>query len=166
MVGVMQRWMLFGISYLAAVGNARSSYAQEVFRYPVRIERIHVYAFPQKALNTEVRQSVSGRVSDLNGTPLAGVDVVALGLGRATITDGRGGFRFSSMPTGTFELQFRRQGFELSQWSVTVEPNLPALEVEIAAIEPTWCTIPSSRKDIACPALVTGIKAKEQPDRR
>jgi hypothetical protein len=161
----MQKWSL-GMSFLVVVGFPPSARAQEAFRYPVRVERIQLYSFSTPALNTAAVQNVSGRVFDLDGRPLAGVDVVALGLGRATTTDGRGGFRFSRLPAGFFEFQFRRQGFELSQWSVTVEPNLPTLDVSIAAIGPTWCAVPSNRKDIACPMMVVGARAAEQPDRR
>jgi hypothetical protein len=158
----MKFWMMAGSLALVAVAGSPVGVSAQEVRYPVKLQPIHVYQFPAQTVNVGNRIAVSGRVRDREGRPLAGVEVVAMALGRVAVTDDRGGFRLDRVPEGTYEFQIRDQGFELTQRTVTVDPNLTALEFSIAALGPTWCLTKDDRRDTACPTLVKGARAAER----
>ncbi|QEH35013.1 hypothetical protein OJF2_35580 [Aquisphaera giovannonii] len=58
-------------------------------------------------------RSISGRVADRRGQPVAGADVVAGGSGVSTATDDRGAFRLDGLPPGPAMLVVRRDGFRI-----------------------------------------------------
>ena len=59
--------------------------------------------------------SISGTVTDADGAALPGVIVQAvadvLPMGRSTVTDADGGYRFPAMPPGDYEVSFTMPGF-------------------------------------------------------
>lgn len=88
---------------------------------------------------------LSGSVRDPDARPLAGVEVIALGLGRVTFTNAEGAFRLRQLPPGTFEFHFRRLGFDLARRFVTLEPGKPLeLDVELRRLVP----VPDSRASL------------------
>jgi hypothetical protein len=156
------RWVVLGsLGWLAATGLSPSVEAQERFRYPVRSERIHLYPFPAPVVRTESDREISGRLRDGEGQALAGVDVVFLGLGRATVTDAQGRFGLPRTPSGTLEVHFRRPGYELTQRTIVIDPNLSVLEITVPALGPSWCAERRDR-DTACRVGVTGARAAER----
>ncbi len=60
---------------------------------------------------TPVAESLSGRVHDAAGQPIAGADVALEELDRAVITGEDGNFRFANVPDGRYTLQVRRPGY-------------------------------------------------------
>jgi iron complex outermembrane recepter protein len=53
---------------------------------------------------------VSGRITDSARTPLAGVRILIVELGRRAASDEKGQFRFGALPTGSFTFSFSRLG--------------------------------------------------------
>ncbi len=59
----------------------------------------------------EAQHVIRGQVVDTAGTGLAGVEVVLAEAGRRGVTDSRGGYAVSNIPTGRYEVVFRRLGY-------------------------------------------------------
>ncbi len=103
----------------------------------------------------ETRAALSGVVRDQEAQPVAGVEVIALGLSRVAFSDDRGAFRLERLPPGTFEVHFRRLGFGLARRTVTlVSGKRLEVEVQLHALVPVTCEVRSRAWSVACP--VTG----------
>ena len=75
------------------------------------------------AAGTAVAQSagtVVGRVSAVDGRPLAGIQIAISALARGAVTDTGGRFTISNVPAGTHLVQARGLGYSLGTSSVTV----------------------------------------------
>ena len=64
--------------------------------------------------------TVAGRVSSVDGRPLAGVQISISALARGATTDTAGRFTITNVPTGTHTLQARNLGYGLASATVTV----------------------------------------------
>jgi hypothetical protein len=67
--------------------------------------------------------TVSGIVHDRDQRPLAGVDVVALGVGRVAVTNREGRFTLTGLPAGAVELQVGDNWLERKRRIVTLGPG-------------------------------------------
>lgn len=68
--------------------------------------------------------AITGRVLEAEGrAPVGQVDVQLVGTGRRTVTDGRGEFRFDSVPAGEQRLRVRHLGFRSRELTVDVPPG-------------------------------------------
>ncbi len=57
------------------------------------------------------QHTLRGQVVDTAGTGLAGVEIVLTEAGRRGVTDSRGGYTVFNIPTGRYEVVFRRLGY-------------------------------------------------------
>ena len=81
-----------------------------------------------------------GVVRDLGGRPLAGVDVVALGVGRISVTDAEGRFQLASLPSGAVAIHVNQTWFAKHRRIVTLTPrSRHRLDVVLGAQVPAWC---------------------------
>jgi len=67
--------------------------------------------------------SVTGHITDTDGAPLPGVNVVLQRSDKGTVTNDNGHFRLSTVPSGTDTLQARHVGFRSAERTITVEPG-------------------------------------------
>ena len=73
--------------------------------------------------------SVTGRLLDEEGEPVAGADI-ELTAGddvRQALTDDGGGYRFNDVPLGTAHVRASHEGHEVGEWDVDVQPKMSAL---------------------------------------
>jgi hypothetical protein len=78
--------------------------------------------FAEARLNGQL----SGSISSQNGAPLPGVHVTVHGaVDRAADTDAAGGFAFSDLPDGGYEISAELSGFERTHRVVRVRGNEP-----------------------------------------
>jgi len=107
------------------------------------------------AAKPDTTATVQGVVRDAAAQPMAGVAVVALGLGRVTFTDARGTFRLGKLPPGTLELHFRRAWFDLARRIVTVDSGASLqVDLELRTLVPVWCEARARNARLACPEQV------------
>ena len=84
--------------------------------------------------------TLHGFVRDLGGRPLAGVDVVVLGIGRVAVTDAEGRFQLGSLPPGAVAVHVNQTWFAKHRRIVTLAPrSRHRLDVMLGAQEPAWC---------------------------
>jgi iron complex outermembrane recepter protein len=69
-----------------------------------------VVGCPRPAAAQRSSVAVSGRITDSARTPLAGVRVLIVEIGRRAASDESGRFRLGSLPTGTYTFSFSRLG--------------------------------------------------------
>jgi len=67
--------------------------------------------------------TVSGKVVDNQGNPVAGAQVFIIELGRGTETRGDGGYILGGIPSGTYVVRARLIGFRAQSASVSVAPG-------------------------------------------
>ena len=67
------------------------------------------------------RATVTGTVTDTNGRPLPGVQVVDRALQRGTTTDADGRYRIGSLPVGEHTFEFRFVGYQTAVRTVTLD---------------------------------------------
>ena len=84
---------------------------------------------PVVARAQEQAAAIAGRIADTAGTPLSGVRVTAVELGRVTLSDSAGGFRFVAVPRGSYTLSFARLGLAPETRRVAVGPDVAPLQV-------------------------------------
>jgi iron complex outermembrane receptor protein len=84
--------------------------------------------------------TVSGRVSDPSGQPIAQATVSIVELNRATMTDQSGSFQFGTVPAGRYNISARRLGYAPAASTITVgdAPSVVTLRLGSGAqqIEP------------------------------
>lgn len=78
------------------------------------------------------RGTVSGMVTDAEGTPLAGVQVVDRALERGTTTGPDGQFELRGLPPGRHVLEIRFVGYQTAVREVRVQPGARAAPLEVA----------------------------------
>ncbi len=71
------------------------------------------------------RGTVTGTVTDTDGDPLPGVQVVDQALQRGTTTDTDGRYRLNNLPTGTHTLEFRFVGYQTAVRTVALDAGKP-----------------------------------------
>lgn len=76
------------------------------------------------ALHVHAQFLLEGRVTDLNGKPLAGASVLVHELQRGTVTDAYGVYRFERMRPGRYHLHFYYLGFEAQRVDLQISTNL------------------------------------------
>lgn len=69
-------------------------------------------------IEATVLNQVTGLVTDMSGTPLAGVVVEVLGLNRRLETNSDGRYVLLDLTPGNYMLQFRAPGFKVSQYGL------------------------------------------------
>lgn len=67
------------------------------------------------------RATVTGTVTDADGRPLPGVQVVDPALQRGTTTDTDGRYRIETLPVGDHTLEFRFVGYQTAVRTVTLD---------------------------------------------
>jgi len=85
------------------------------------------------------RQRLRGRVLDEKGVGLAGVEVLASGFYRETLTASDGSFELSGLPEGSVKLLFHRLGYA----TLTREVVLPAQGALEVSLQETPFTLPA-----------------------
>ncbi len=84
------------------------------------------------AVPATAQQAVlDGTVTDRSASPMAGVRVLIVELGRRAATDSLGKYRIGSLPTGTFTLSFSRLGLMPVTRRVHVTPNGTTVEISM-----------------------------------
>lgn len=76
---------------------------------------------PFSALAQSSRGTVTGTVTDTDGDPLPGVQVVDAALQRGTTTDADGRYRIDELPVGDHTLEFRFVGYQTAVRTVTLD---------------------------------------------
>ncbi len=81
------------------------------------------------------QHTLRGQVVDTTGAGLAGVEVVLSEAGRRSVTDSNGQYTVSNIPTGRFEVVFRRLGYAPAVLfrSFLGDTGTTVLEVQLAA---------------------------------
>jgi iron complex outermembrane receptor protein len=107
--------------------------------------------------------TLSGRVTDTTGAPLAQVQVTVLEANRSATTDTDGRYRLEQLPTGTFSVAFRTIGYRpevrrvtLSSESVTLDLALKATVVELTELQVTASPLATSTLESPQPTTVLG----------
>ncbi len=105
--------------------------------------------------------TLSGRVTDTTGAPLAQVQVTVLEANRSATTDTDGRYRLEQLPTGTFSVAFRTIGYRpevrrvtLSSESVTLDLALKATVVELTELQVTASPLATSTLESPQPTTV------------
>jgi hypothetical protein len=73
--------------------------------------------------NRDSTATILGVIQDHDQRPLAGVDVVALGVGRVAVTDRAGRYRLAGLPAGAVEIQVGDNWLERKRRIVTLGPG-------------------------------------------
>jgi iron complex outermembrane receptor protein len=89
----------------------------------VAADHVHADALPPPTL--------SGRVTDTTGTPLAQVRVTVLEAERTTMTDLEGRYALSGLPTGTYAVSFALVGYAPQVGRVTLSDQDVSLDVTL-----------------------------------
>jgi iron complex outermembrane receptor protein len=107
--------------------------------------------------------SLSGRVTDTTGAPLAQVQVTILEANRSTVTDAEGHYALEQLPTGTFSVAFRTIGFRpevrrvtLASEPVTLDLAMKATVVELTELQVTASPLATSTLESPQPTTVLG----------
>ena len=88
-------------------------------------------AAPAAGAQTQTRPgSVAGLVKDSAGTPIQGVEIVALAAGRTVHTDSLGHFFIADVPSGNLDVSFRRLTYAPAIVNISVPP-VDTTEVEV-----------------------------------
>jgi len=110
--------------------------------------------------------SVTGRVTDASGQPIAGATVAVVELARAATSDKDGRFRLGTLPDGRYTLSARRLGYASSAKSirvagasVEVDITLNASAVRVEPVNVTATRRPIGAIDSPLPASeLTGVQ--------
>jgi outer membrane cobalamin receptor len=97
--------------------------------------------------------SVNGRVTDAaNGLPLRGVSVQLVGLGKATVTDELGQYRFNDLVASSYKVEFSHIGYAALVLDVVVANELSTkVQTKLSVAPLTLSTV-----------TVSGLKAHDQ----
>jgi hypothetical protein len=97
------------------------------------------------------RATISGKVTTLGGTPIAGARVSLAGAEGAALTNERGEFVLRGQPAGTQSVLVRRLGFEPAQFAMNLSPTRPTeVSVELPEFVPVLSTVVvRARMDVA-----------------
>lgn len=119
------------------------------------------------AAHVAVAGSVTGRVVDAGGAPVAGASVALIELGRGTLTGRDGAFSIAGVAPGRYTIQVRRLGFAPLTRRVDIGNgtlSLGDLSVVEAAFRAEAVTVTASRGagDLLATPLSTASLAEEQ----
>lgn len=107
--------------------------------------------------------AITGKVSDKNGNPVAGVSVTIKGSGQGTVTDDSGNFRLAASKEGNSVLLFSFVGFKSRQLSVKAgaDPVSLVLEDDLDELEETVVTgVFDKRKRMDASVAITSLSPK------
>lgn len=121
----------------ASIEEVLKKILDEGFSYKILDRNIVVTKGSLDAMQQD--RKITGRVTDLSGTPLPGVSIVIKGTSNGIITDENGGFKFSNLPSGT-TLVFSFVGMKMQeikiadQSSITVRMEETTIGVETVVV--------------------------------
>jgi len=119
-VGSRTRSRVAALLLAAGLGFHVSSVAAQ---YPEKEgPRIRRYD-PGRRLSRDSTATLIGMIHDRDQRPLAGVDVVALGVGRVAVTDRAGRYRLAGLPAGAVEILVGDNWLERKRRMVTLAPG-------------------------------------------
>ena len=97
------------------------------------------------------RSTISGRVTTLGGTPIAGARISLAGAEGLALTNERGEFVLGGQPAGTQSVLVRRLGFEPAEFAVNLNATRPTeVSVELPEFVPILSTVVvRARMDVA-----------------
>src|SRR2546422_8979840 len=108
--------------------------------------------------------TLSGRVSDPRGGPVAGAQVALVELARATASGADGRFVFASVPPGRYTVTVRRLGYGAASASVVVPVGAPlevALHPAPTLVDPITVTATRSPLDRGASPLPADVRGDE-----
>lgn len=116
---------------------------------------------PLRGAPARAAPSLGGRVADPVGTPLAGVRVVVVELGRTYVTADDGRYRFTAIAPGTYTVSFSRIGRAPEARRVTLGDTPRAVDVamrearvQLAPVQVTASTAATRAQDSPQPVAV------------
>lgn len=121
----------------ATIEDILKKILDEGFSYKILDRNIVVTKGSLDAMQQD--KKITGRVTDLSGTPLPGVSIVIKGTSNGIITDENGGFKFSNLPSGT-TLVFSFVGMKMQeikiadQTSITIRMEETTIGVETVVV--------------------------------
>jgi hypothetical protein len=121
-VGLRARWKFAALSLAAGLLFHTSSAAAQ---YPEK-EGPRIRRYDPGRRGAGARDSTAtliGVIHDRDQRPLSGVDVVALGVGRAAVTDRDGRYSLAGLPAGAVEIQVGDNWLERKRRTVTLAPG-------------------------------------------
>jgi iron complex outermembrane recepter protein len=74
---------------------------------------------------------LSGRVTQVDGSPMVGASVILDELKREVRTDAQGAYRFENVPPGEYHVAVRAQGYSTRRTEVTVTPQGATLDLVV-----------------------------------
>jgi len=111
-------------------------------------------------------QSVSGRVTDAAGHPVAGVEISVEGTRLGMLTRDDGTYRLADVPTGQRVIAARRLGYEPLRRSVTVAGTNVAVDFTLAAVamslDAVVTTATGSQRRIELGNTIASIEVSER----
>ncbi|MGH7589466.1 MAG: TonB-dependent receptor domain-containing protein [Gemmatimonadota bacterium] len=110
-----------------------------------------ILALAAPARGQEVPGSLSGRVTEPSGAPVAGVTVHVVSTDRVATTDETGRYELPSLPAGSYRVRFDRLGYEPESASVRVTAESAGLDMVMTArpIEVAAVTAIGSPRELA-----------------
>jgi iron complex outermembrane recepter protein len=102
--------------------------------------------------------TLSGRVADTTGAPLAQVRVTVLEINRTTLTDLEGRYTLTGLPTGTYGVSFALVGYAPAVRRVALTDGTATLDV---TLHPTLVELPELQ--VTASALATTALTSPQP---
>src|SRR6266704_6300022 len=109
--------------------------------------------------------TLSGRVADSDGKPVAGATVVVIELHRVALTRADGGFRFADMPAGRYTVTVRGPGFAPLARAVTVAgPTTLVVTLQRTSVwvEPVTVTATRAPLDAGASPLPTDALSEDR----
>ena len=80
-----------------------------IVRFFMTASAVALLLSPKEA-SSQQPGALTGTISDTSSTPIPGVRVLIIELGRRTVTDASGQYRLGSLPGGTYTISFSRLG--------------------------------------------------------
>ena len=137
--------------------RTRAAVTMRTVRLPLLVSVLTTLA----AAPAGAQQVVAGTVADSAGTPLGGVRVAIVALGRTNLTAPDGRYRFVAVPTGRYTVSFSRIGFAPEARTVTVGAGTVELDVrmretrvQLAPVQVTATTAATRAQDSPQPTSV------------
>ena len=114
------------------------------------VAAIGVATFPEAAQAQAAQSvgSITARIVDTLGTPIAGAVVHLLGTSYSRVSDGAGHYRIDGIPSGSYVASVRRLGFASDTFSVSVKAGLTTL---------------GDRRLRSAAAMLSGVVIQESP---
>jgi iron complex outermembrane receptor protein len=102
-------------------------------------------------LAAQTTGNIAGRITDTEGAPIAGAQVVVDGGQQGTLSNDLGIFHLRGVPTGAHAVSIERIGFSTYSGQIMVAPGATTnldVELETAAVELAGITVIGSREEI------------------